>query len=232
MNAVDWAYFAGLFDGEGTIGLQWNHYPFANHRLNPVIWLRVTLNVKESFLLERFKAKFGGRAARHRTKQAWAWAHKPTSEELDYLKGFLILKAPQAELAIKILSLKETGKQDGVLTRATLLEIARLAEDLALMHGAGPRRIWTYEKVKETLLATGQGSEEAITRLHNERLRRASNRSLATQQRISSAMSDRMKKMWANMDPEARADFMENSAWKNQPKTDSSTGRFVKPKGP
>lgn len=120
--AVAWA--AGCFDGEGCVSLA-----KAKQHGGPTYYYRVDLIVSNTdrALLEPFVGLFGGRIDHHRRKaprrDCYQWkttgsAHAATI--IQELRPWLIVKAPQAEVALKAAALltRQGGRRPDSETKA------------------------------------------------------------------------------------------------------------------
>jgi hypothetical protein len=104
MNDLQWAYLAGIIDGEGTIGIV---APYKGARGG-----RVELSVANTspVLIEWLRATGYGRVhpkqrAKAWHKDAWAWnvrGHQ-IEEVLSGVIPYLVIKAPHARLALQFL---------------------------------------------------------------------------------------------------------------------------------
>jgi hypothetical protein len=100
------AYLAGLFDGEGCVVFTRNGPELLSGGL------QVSVTNTDLDLLERFTTQFGGRIrlnralrrrpGAYRTTFAWVVCGGNAARVLETLRPFLVAKAPQADLALKI----------------------------------------------------------------------------------------------------------------------------------
>lgn len=128
MKKTDLAYFAGIMDGEGAIGIckhkaQWckKGYRFE---------LNVQVTSLDEWLLQSLKMGFGGYIGRSKSgftgNPSWHWMIR-SKQALLFLKAlypFLKLKRYQAEIAIKFGEAKKYGRQTD--ERMAIEEIQRM----------------------------------------------------------------------------------------------------------
>jgi hypothetical protein len=104
------AYIAGLFDGEGSIGI----YPCGPSGYNRRGYhLFVTLTQKDRRILDALKTTFGGSVQRANTCHHWRLYANDAAEFLRLLRPYLILKREQAELAVMFQRLPWRGRPKG-----------------------------------------------------------------------------------------------------------------------
>ncbi len=103
LQSTDYAYLAGLFDGEGCI--------YIYHTTKEYLALSVRLGVTQRFIAEYYQSVFGGSVHRHdypgkdgyRRRVMWYW-QAPSLIAERFLKAvypYLLIKKPQAEVALK-----------------------------------------------------------------------------------------------------------------------------------
>lgn len=99
----EWAYFAGLIDGEGCIGI--NKFRIKNHY---TYWrLRIQVTNTDSNICFWLKRELGGCVSTHHphfpwsTRYVWAITGKKAGELLKKILPYLRIKKFQAELAIQ-----------------------------------------------------------------------------------------------------------------------------------
>ena len=129
MKKTDLAYAAGIFDGEGCIGIEKVNRP---HRKNPEYKLRVIVVSTDRWLCEWLRFAFGGTVQERKshpthTKDQWSWvAYCSTAAEfLRSVLPYMNLKRPQAELAIKFQSHKKQKRTKGLTEEELALEEAQ-----------------------------------------------------------------------------------------------------------
>ena len=114
---AEWAYVAGIIDGEGCIGM-YKLKPRKSHRwTTPRYYLSVCVINRSYPLMEWLKEIFGGKvSARKKGKahhnQAWRWLLSSSEIEV-FLKGILphlIVKRNQAELALRYIEENPDGR--------------------------------------------------------------------------------------------------------------------------
>ncbi len=114
MKETDLAYFAGIFDGEGTVTLAKTQISSPKQRLTYQV--RVQVVSTDEWLCQSLRFSFGGTVISHRVtegnhKPAWRWlgtrlvAKKFMLAILPYSK----LKRQRMDLALKFLSHKTAG---------------------------------------------------------------------------------------------------------------------------
>lgn len=103
MKKVDFAYIAGIVDGEGSIGI----YNRADHP-NSQMYMRVTVGNTEEWLLQWLKFNFGGyiSTTQHETSgnrkvSQWTVTALKALYFLELILPYLRIKRPQAEIAIE-----------------------------------------------------------------------------------------------------------------------------------
>ena len=111
MGKLDLAYMAGLFDGEGYIGIAKRKARKQDYEINPSYWIRVTVNISDKWICELFRFSFGGRVEMSHARIGgnfimWRWVMDGESavDAIKALLPYLHLKRSQAELAIKFQS--------------------------------------------------------------------------------------------------------------------------------
>jgi len=107
------AYVAGLIDGEGCIGITVN-----NRRTKPTYQARIDVGMSEKALplLEALRRQYGGSLSKTRESTsawgaAWRWALTSRAETTPFLRAIkphLMLKAEQADLALRLLAMVGT----------------------------------------------------------------------------------------------------------------------------
>ncbi len=101
MDEVEKAYLAGIVDGEGTVTLMKHH-----KNETPIPFVAIANNSLK--LLKWVKAKVGGliaskkkRLPHHHDSYAWSVRQDRALRFLNEIKGYLIIKKPQADLITK-----------------------------------------------------------------------------------------------------------------------------------
>ena len=106
MKQTDLAYMAGIFDGEGYVGIQSDGKKSKHGKQN--LRLRVAVTSTDEWLCQYLKFAMGGGiivlkrvAPNRRTCYHWELSYRKAAEFLRLILPYLHLKRPQAELAIK-----------------------------------------------------------------------------------------------------------------------------------
>lgn len=106
MKRTDLAYIAGIFDGEGYVGIQSDGKKAKHGKRN--LRLRVAVSSTDEWLCQYLKFAIGGgviklRRASETLKPCWQWeiSYRQAGDFLKLILPYLHLKKPQAELAIK-----------------------------------------------------------------------------------------------------------------------------------
>lgn len=130
---TDHAYAAGLFDGEGSVmimpGLnteKWKTHPR----------LYVSLSQVETHCLSWLQGKYGGKVRlknqpepQRRAAFEWYLCGKNAINFLSFIRPYLILKAPQADLAFEF---RKTVQPKGGIRTPVAPEMVSRREDLRL----------------------------------------------------------------------------------------------------
>ncbi|MFQ6077511.1 MAG: hypothetical protein ACE5Z5_15510, partial [Candidatus Bathyarchaeia archaeon] len=105
-TAMELAYFAGLFDGEGSIQITKETHRDDHHR-NPVYCLRIDLSLIHRSPILRLKGFFKAgwisrRVHNYKGRVVWYWGAKgeQACRVLEALLPYLHIKKPQAEIGI------------------------------------------------------------------------------------------------------------------------------------
>ena len=116
-SIVDWAYAAGLVDGEGSIGVYQSHRQPGRER-SPVFIVRVSVINTDEGVIKWMQDTFGGRfyarkkiLSRHRVVYIWALDGQFAANFLNLIHPYLRIKKAQAWL------LQEAWAQRGNLRR-------------------------------------------------------------------------------------------------------------------
>ncbi len=115
MKKTDLAYYAGIFDGEGTIGVYYQARK--NSHLRVTYQLRVQLVSTDEWIIQSLRFAFGGNVIIEPRKEnpKWATAYRwflTRQQSLNFINAvipYLRLKRPQAELALKYQVHKTNG---------------------------------------------------------------------------------------------------------------------------
>jgi len=111
------AYFAGFFDGEGCILIEKPIYKRKNGKESPNYTLVVKTDNTNEWILQRLRMCFGGSVYLHHpvgealnVRPIWVWVvrAKCAGKFLKAIVPYLILKKPEAEIAIAFQELKTT----------------------------------------------------------------------------------------------------------------------------
>lgn len=121
------AYFAGLFDGEGTVGVHCSRKGLNS----PSHTMRVSLAKTFEMTLLNLKEAFGGNITaikRPGFRQAWIWtlSSQKAASFLESIRQFVRVKRPQVELAL----LFQGGTKNG--SRPILAKVVEERESLRL----------------------------------------------------------------------------------------------------
>ena len=96
------AYFAGLIDGEGTIGV----YAFASGMIRPIIKVDMTCEKTVKALHEHFGGYFGVKKIEAKTnrKQQWHWevTFLRAKAVCERIRPYLITKADNADAVLAL----------------------------------------------------------------------------------------------------------------------------------
>lgn len=114
---LDWAYFAGRIDADGSIGC-YSHSP-----QNGYIAVRLDLYSNHKEYLEEVQEELGGWISKNGTTWQWCCKTEHLTTVLRYLKPYLKTKKEQAELAIRC---REHGRKDGETYKWYCTESKRL----------------------------------------------------------------------------------------------------------
>ena len=114
MKRTDLAYIAGLFDGEGNIGIvKRRNHP---HATTPIYHLVARVGMVDEIIPRWLQMAFGGYIHRrrrpdpkHRDVYTWSVGYGTAADFLKTILPFLKLKKPQAELALEFQSGKVIG---------------------------------------------------------------------------------------------------------------------------
>lgn len=114
MNEIDLAYIAGIFDGEGNIGIVKRGK--MNGRTVPIYHLVVRVGMCDEDIPKLLHKTFGGYLEhrkrpnpKHRDIYTWSMAYGKAVDFLTQILPYLKLKKEQAELAIKFQNGKVRG---------------------------------------------------------------------------------------------------------------------------
>jgi len=122
------AYLAGLIDGEGSIMIKKSTYrirsPKYNDCVNPGYFIRVTMKNINKDVMELLKKTFGGSVWEDRkvytSKNGFQTRHRlwcfdihdrHAENMLRLLYPYLIIKKPQAEIALKLVEMKREARK-------------------------------------------------------------------------------------------------------------------------
>jgi len=126
MFFMDLRYFAGLFDGEGSVGIvkTKTQYLSPNYILN----IRIVNTNKE--LLNQIKSQFGGSVVKktkskmygenHNTCWVWITQTNIAKSILENILEYLIIKKEHAKLAIKFQNYRQSSKGGRKLEKTRL----------------------------------------------------------------------------------------------------------------
>ena len=164
MNPTDWAYLAGLVDGEGTFFLGFDPARCRGQpNFRPLVAL--TLNEREGFLLEEFRKALNGRSLWHDKKRhalSLKFTEKATVRFLiENLLLYLKLKREHAELLLEAVDIMDKIKPPHARAQEDILKLAKIRDKIhELSSGKRPKqRSWTYESIKEYIEKHGYGTK-------------------------------------------------------------------------
>jgi hypothetical protein len=140
MKNLDWAYYAGLFDGEGSVVLAFCQRQTATKSCKKYSWvsnasLRISNNNPMAFY--ELEEKFGGKIHLHKNKKNHVWIVQGNlaTEFAEKIIPYSRLKAEQLDVFLDFMYSK---RKETTFKRLTTREInyrLRLAEELsALKH--------------------------------------------------------------------------------------------------
>jgi len=129
-NELDYAYAAGLIDGEGCIGVYNQTCPTTKTRRRYILTLRVSMSNWESPLW--MKNTFGGNYRSYtnlgygkKVMYTWSMSTKIAGEFLKRILPYLKVKQRQAELAIEF----QDKKKKGGWKKIAVMEAERILSD-------------------------------------------------------------------------------------------------------
>lgn len=103
------AYAAGVFDGEGTVGIRCGHYNKNRGRIHHSVTVAITSTDRAliDWLIEHFGGNAGANHAENAArnyKDAWKWTllAKHAEAFLKAVRPFLIIKGQQADVALEL----------------------------------------------------------------------------------------------------------------------------------
>ena len=107
MKKTDLAYYAGIFDGEGTVGII-ERKPSKKGN-NPNFYLAVTICSTDEWLVRQLQFAFGGSVYKGKSSQpqnhpVWGWtiACKKAIAFLEVILPYLHLKRAQVEIGLRM----------------------------------------------------------------------------------------------------------------------------------
>ena len=135
MKRTDLAYIAGLFDGEGNIGIVKRRHLAG--RTVPTYHLVARVGMVDEIIPRWLQMAFGGYIhhrkrldPKHRDVYTWSVGYNTATDFLKTILPFLKLKRPQAELAIKFQSERgHSGGQAGKHGNAFKTEQAKVVDE-------------------------------------------------------------------------------------------------------
>jgi len=102
---IEWAYLAGILDGEGCIALN-KQRTKRNGKVYSYYTLFVTVGNTDYSLIKWLSDTFGGKyypsTRKENRRQVWTWcvASQKAEDMLNHVRKYMIVKKDQAELAI------------------------------------------------------------------------------------------------------------------------------------
>lgn len=188
----DWAYLAGLFDGEGCLKVSWARS--LEKKKRSVTW-SLTLDICNTYypVIEWVQSVFGGsiysqerrgKESGHRRRFHWSiWDSSRVSNLLSGMLPYLKIKKHQSEIAIKFLATKrpKVGRKPAKLTEEEIATREKLSIELKMSRWsewpAMPRRsgfMATCECGKEFERKTGNHTHcthKCTAKYHARKLR-------------------------------------------------------------
>ena len=150
-------YVAGFLDGEGTIGLAQKKSGFV---------LRVSIGNTHLGVLEAIQAEYGGNIYYPKPivgrlqMHEWRIAYKKALNFLEIVLPYLIVKRPQAELAIQIKNYQlGPGAWKGERADASRAAILNIRNRVTAMNGnsGNKMRVCTYPLIHPATITTQAG---------------------------------------------------------------------------
>lgn len=117
------AYAAGLFDGEGYVGIDSVCISNGKRRL-PHLGLRIVISQKDGAIMDWLKDNFGGNVYRQRNGSQYyiyRWRiHSEKAEQfLRFIYPYVLIKKPQVDLALSFNEEKKKRAKDSVRSGKT-----------------------------------------------------------------------------------------------------------------
>jgi len=137
LSKVEWAYLAGLFDGEGYLRYSFKHND-KRRRENSEIYMTISNNYKP--VLVHFQSKLGGFIVRckpkdypkHKMRWFLKWSSKPTFVLVSRMAPYLQIKLEAANLLLEhkalITKLGPRKESEKVVLRRLSEKIGKLTE--------------------------------------------------------------------------------------------------------
>lgn len=132
MKKTDLAYFAGIFDGEGSVTISIRKPAPQRHQRSPCHYLRVCVGNTNEWLIRQHEFAFGGHISKRedpgkdgKCKTAWMWTVTSTqaAQFLQAILPYLHIKRPQAEIGLSL-------QRDRKVRRARAIPVS--SEELAV----------------------------------------------------------------------------------------------------
>jgi len=123
MKKTDYAYIAGLFDGEGCIHI--------SKRKSGYYQLRIVVSNTNEMIIRwlgfAFTGCVWGKKPKGNRRASWTWGVSDRKAEafLKLIHPYLILKKPEAELAFKFMQTKVPQNSGGKIPPQTVLQEAQ-----------------------------------------------------------------------------------------------------------
>ncbi len=96
---IDVKYLAGLFDGEGHIGISQTN-PTGSH-ISMIFALQASIANNHRGVLEQIQIEYGGGISSSRNCWTLQWTSKNAADFLRKIEPYLIIKKEQADLALE-----------------------------------------------------------------------------------------------------------------------------------
>lgn len=137
------AYTAGLFDGEGTVGIRSNRKPGGPKRYHSLV---VSITSTEPALTEWLQTYFGGAVrpnhrenAERNYKDAWKWTlhSRHAAAFLEAVLPHLIAKRPQALVGLKLREIQDERLHSERLTPEVIAQREALKQEMHRLNRRG-----------------------------------------------------------------------------------------------
>jgi hypothetical protein len=168
---MDYAYLAGLLDGEGTFTIYWEVKHGGFLQPAPAIVLSLKSNEREVALINSIVEELGGTVTTFRENKngkggliRWQlWDKQTLRKVLEGIKPYLRLRREECCLLLEALDVIEGDPERLLLgfRKEAILKLAEITEKLCSFNTAKRiRKKWTYEYIKNYVEKAPQYSEE------------------------------------------------------------------------